>query len=413
MRLGTWLLSEQAVKSGVLEVTPDQLDGQAAAAFFSAREVDAEGPGFLIANGVAVIPIVGVLTKTPDFIFSLIGGGSAVYPIIAAAVRAADADEDVESIELVIDSAGGSIAGMLETAEAIAGTSKPIVAKVNDLAASAAFALAAAADSIELNNRMALVGSIGIVVSQRTDDGVVHVSSTAAPKKAPDLATQEGRDAILEELDAMHAEFAALIAKGRGTTVADVNENFGQGGLLIASEALTRGMVDGIGGETPSAGISAATTTSSETATMTREELQAKHPEVYAALLKSGHEDGVAAERDRVTAHVNAGEACGDLSLSAKFIADGSRMSSDTVAGAYLMANRKSVDKSDSAADSGDGGNADGKASAKTPATGAGGEDADALKLKAGEAFYNGIFDELERNSGLGAHANRATRGTI
>jgi hypothetical protein len=84
---------------------------------------------------------------------------------------------------------------------------------------------------------------------------------------------------------------------------------------------------------------------------MTSEELQAKHPEVYAAVLALGVEAGTTAERDRVSAHVVAGKANGCLELSAKFIADGSAFTGQTVQAEYMSAGLKKTDLSNRAAD--------------------------------------------------------------
>lgn len=284
---------------------------------------DPDEPRFLKADGVARIPIIGALTKSPDFFFSLFGSGNTVYGNIVAAVQAADADPEIDRIVLEIDSPGGTLAGMFEAAAAIAATTKPTTAEITDQAASAAFALASQADSITVNNPMARVGSIGIVTSQIVNESKVTITSTDAPLKSPDVSTPEGVAAIRAELDAVHIEFAQLIATGRGVTLNQVNTDFGRGGMLIASEALQAGLIDGI----DSGRIAAqAEPSSTETTTaMDLNELLAKYPELCASIRQTGHAAGITQERERVTAHVSMGEGSpASALLAAGFIIDGS-----------------------------------------------------------------------------------------
>ena len=51
---------------------------------------------------------------------------------------------------------------------------------------------------------------------------------------------------VREELDAMHKIFVDSIAEGRSVTTEKVNAEFGQGGTLLAGEALKRGMIDAV-----------------------------------------------------------------------------------------------------------------------------------------------------------------------
>ena len=321
------------------------------------------GPGgeqlFLVSEGVARIPVVGVLTKQSDFFLDFMMGGSAVYGDIQRALAAADGDESVKEIVLEIDSPGGDVAGFFETVQAIAATKKPVRAQVTDQALSAAYGLAAATDSITVNNPMATVGSIGVVTSRFVGENRVDITSSAAPKKRPDASTDEGVAAIREELDAIHAEFAGIIARGRGVSVKTVNSKFGEGGNLLAKDALQAGMIDAIKSE--SSGVTAKTgatkTTAQEFDKMTLDEFKAQHPDHYRACVAEGHALGVSTERDRVAAHLEAGKANGCLELSAEFIGDGSQFSGQLVQARYMTEGRKHTDLADRTDDNPDTGN--------------------------------------------------------
>lgn len=350
---GFWLLSSVYFRSCSDAFSSFVFDQEKHQAFIERTSGPAGEQLFLLDEGVARIPIVGTLTKQSDFFFDFMMGGSAIYGNIQQALAAAEGDDDVERIVLEIDSPGGEVAGFFETAVAIAATKKPIEAQITDLATSAAYGLAAAADRIIVNNPMAMVGSIGVVTSRFINENRVDITSSAAPNKRPDVSTDAGIKVIERELDAIHAEFVGIIVQGRGKTEDEVNAEFGRGANILAKEALQVGMIDVINIET--SGVTntptSAATSESEFEAMTREELQTKHPTVYAAILALGVDEGTKDERDRVSAHIVAGKANGCLELSAKFIADGSAFTGQTVQAEYMSAGLKKTDLSNRAAD--------------------------------------------------------------
>ncbi len=328
-----------------LEVDPEKFQA------FIERISSNSGSQLVIRDGVAHIPVMGPLTTEPEVFFSIFGGGGGtVYGDISKAVREADGDPDVKQIVLQIDSPGGDMAGFFETARAIQDAKTPVEAQVTNMCASAAYGLACQADHISVQNPMTLIGSVGVVTNRFVSDSRVTLRSTEAPRKNPDADTSEGAQAIVKELDAIHAEFVQVIASGRSeagadpVTVATVNSNYGRGGLLVAGDALAAGMVDAIAGATTTgASLDPGSPTESdpeETQVMTRAEFQAQYPEIYQAIFDAG----IAQERDRVTAHVTAAEACGNTKIGLAFIADGSDFSSQNVQAKYLTAGMNNND---------------------------------------------------------------------
>jgi hypothetical protein len=79
-------------------------------------------------------------------------------------------------------------------------------------------------------------------------------------------------------------------------------------------------------------------TAGSEGGKMTKEELKAKYPELYAAIYGEGKEAGEKSERERVEAHLKLGEDSGNLKIAAQFIRDGQSVMSDKVQAEYLSA---------------------------------------------------------------------------
>ena len=130
-----------------------------------------EIPEYSIDNGVAVIPIYGLLTKRSERFFYTTN-----YDDIHLLFSKALYDEKVESILLDIDSPGGEVGGLFDLVDHIyeARDKKPIYAYANDSAFSAAYAIASACSRIFVN-RTSGVGSIGVIAT--------HTDISEADKK--------------------------------------------------------------------------------------------------------------------------------------------------------------------------------------------------------------------------------------
>lgn len=180
------------------------------------------------------------------------------YADIRAAVRRAAADSSAKTIDLVIDSPGGSVIGLPETADAIhaANKVKPVRAFVTGIAASAAYWLASQASSVHLTSS-GEVGSIGVLdlhadVSKALDNaGVKLTAVTAGPHKterAPFTPLSDGAKAHMQtEVNRWYGDFLSAIRRGRGARVS-ANSNFGGGRMLGAKAALKEGLIDFFGG---------------------------------------------------------------------------------------------------------------------------------------------------------------------
>src|SRR5262249_4909037 len=118
-----------------------------------------EPPPPAVRSGIAVVPIHGTLVSRGSFLDAMSGLTS--YDAIRASLRAALDDPAVRGIMLDIDSPGGEAARVFDLADEIraAAARKPVWAAANDMAASAAYAIAAAAQTVVVS-RAGLVGSI-------------------------------------------------------------------------------------------------------------------------------------------------------------------------------------------------------------------------------------------------------------
>lgn len=333
----TWLLDFDTFKKMKIAAQAGYKPSAEQQGKFEARE--SRTRGLSIAGSIAEIEVKGVLTQTLDFFAFLFGGGNTLYGDIIEALAEADNTPAVEKIKLQIESPGGTFDGLFDTLAAIEQTRKPVEAVINNLGASAAFAIAAQADSITATNRAARIGSVGVAVTFDVPDDEVTITSTEAPKKRPDVTTDEGVAMVREELDALHEIFVESIAAGRGTTVEKVNADFGRGATLLSDEAKKRGMIDGIE-TTKLTSVESTVTTEAraggditEARKMDSATLKAQHPETYAAAVQ----EGVNQERDRVCGHLIMGEKSGAMETACTAIKDGSGMTA-TLTATYMTA---------------------------------------------------------------------------
>lgn len=292
-----------------------------------------EGNVLSTAGNVAQININGVLTDSPDVMAFLYMGGNTTYSQIKNALGEAMANPEVTEIQLNINSPGGSVLGLFDLMEYMGSIDKKMVASVRGMAASAAYGIASQADSIEATNAGAFFGSVGVLTTYKKDDDVVTITSTNAPNKVPDFETLDGLEAIRKELDAIHAQFVGMIAKGRGVTVDFVNTNFGRGSVLMSLEAESKMMIDCVRCSGTKIEVS---NVSKELGAeeLTLEQLKADHPELFAQAVQTG----IDKERSRACAHLTLGEASGAHDVASKAIAEGKSVSDDATQAAYLSA---------------------------------------------------------------------------
>lgn len=207
-------------------------------------------------NGsTAVIPIIGPLTKYPNFWDSMCGWAFTL-DIQAAIAKALD-DGAVEKIILLIDSPGGMVAGTPDLGDFIARSKlqKPIVAYVSDLCASGAYWLASQCSGI-VANPSAFIGSIGvynILVDQSKAAEQCGVSlvlvSDGEFKGLTEPGLPVGDKAVAETqriVGSIANLFRAAVGQGRNLEP-DVVLQLADGRVHVASEALSLGLIDAIG----------------------------------------------------------------------------------------------------------------------------------------------------------------------
>lgn len=207
------------------------------------------------ADGVAVIPVYGVVEQR-ESIWSMLFGGASTEAI-GRQLDSAMADKSVKAIVLDVDSPGGTVPGVQELADRIhqASHEKPIVAVANSMMASAAYWISSAAGRV-VAAPGSDVGSIGVYsvhmdYSEALANEGIKVTVTKAGKyKAEgnpyEPLSEDAADYEQRQVNAIYSEFVNSVARGRGVSAAVVRESYGQGRTMLAGDAKAAGLVDEI-----------------------------------------------------------------------------------------------------------------------------------------------------------------------
>lgn len=291
------------------------------------RPLANEQRSYDIVDGVAILPIEGVIAKKMNM-FSQISGGTSSQ---MARRSLADANNDpaVHSIILAIDSPGGTVDGTQAFADAVLATrgGKPVVTLASGTMASAAYWFGSAASAAYVADSTTSVGSIGVVTTH------VDVSGAEAARgiKTTELSagkykriasqygplSEDGRQSIQDQLDYMYSLFVGAVATNRGVSTEVVLSDMADGRTFIGQQAVDAGLVDGIitldalvaklnqersaKGRAPTpyrAGQQARTPHPIQLKgiSMNKEQIEAEHPQLAAEL----RADGAKTERERI-----------------------------------------------------------------------------------------------------------------
>ncbi|MCS6854033.1 MAG: signal peptide peptidase SppA [Elioraea sp.] len=214
----------------------------AAVALWAASEA---GPARgLLGTYVARLTVQGTITEDRDR---------------AAALAEIARDDRAKALIVVIDSPGGTVAGgeALHRAIARVAERKPVVAVLTGTAASAGYMVALPAERI-FAREATVTGSIGVIlqtaeVSTLLDRlGIRPETIASGPLKDQPSPfrplSEEGRAALEAVVKDLHAQFVAMVAKGRKKSEQEV-QALADGRVMTGRQALAAGLIDEIGGE--------------------------------------------------------------------------------------------------------------------------------------------------------------------
>lgn len=327
---------------------------------------DSQPKGYSVHDGVALIPVDGVMSKRMNLMTRISGGTSS--ELIARDFSAALADRSVEAIVLAINSPGGTVFGTPELGQTIfdARGQKPVLGFTDGMMCSAAYWVGSAADAVYISSEVAQVGSIGVVgqhvdISRAEEKAGIKTTEIYAGKykriaSQYEPLTTDGRATLQASVDHDYAVFVDTIAAHRGTSAADVLDRMADGRVFQGSKAIEAGLVDGVatlaqtmamardlarkpGSKRKSMAGAAIATTSPKEKTMNIETLKAEHPELVEAIaaeatsgmqaaVAAARAEGAAAELDRINS-VRAQSIPGHEALVEQLAFDGKSSAAD------------------------------------------------------------------------------------
>jgi len=202
---------------------------------------------------IAVVSVFGVISQRVGLLGQASGGVGA--EALAARLDGLVNDKTVKSILMVFDSPGGSVFGVTELANKIAGYrgQKKVVGIADSIAGSAAYWLLSQTQEVNVTPG-GQIGSIGVIaahedVSKREEaKGRTTTLITAGKYKgerspyAP--LSEDGKADMQAKVDSYYGLFVGAVARGRGVTEGKVKADFGQGRMVTAKNAVALGMAD-------------------------------------------------------------------------------------------------------------------------------------------------------------------------
>ena len=227
------------------------------AAFANAEEVRSDDgivDYALTPEGVAIIPVAGVLSRRFDWLAAACGWTT--YEGLAATLDRVMSDQRARAILFDIDSPGGEADGMLDIGDAILGVrgkKEAVWAVANTMAASAAYAIGGSAEKLYLP-RLAIVGSIGCVTihvdQSRADkaEGLAYTAIYSGARKIDGWAhaplSAEAESTMQSGVDYVRDQFASLVARQGRLSLEDALKT--EASVYTDQQAVDAKLADGV-----------------------------------------------------------------------------------------------------------------------------------------------------------------------
>lgn len=212
------------------------------------------GRTFHADGDIAVIPVDGTLVHKFGWLDPMCGFTG--YDGILRKLRDAYRDPAIGGIWLDIDSPGGSVSGLFALIEEMASMTqdsggKPIYAWVNEMACSAAYAIAAVCDKV-YGPSSAMVGSIGCVivhseVTAALDDAGIKVTIIRSGERKMRGNAYEKLDKrtlakLQASVDHVRDRFSTIVSMGRSITLEQAMAT--EADWYEGEEAVALGLID-------------------------------------------------------------------------------------------------------------------------------------------------------------------------
>ena len=214
---------------------------------------DLEVPPFDIVQGIAVVPVCGTLIHRGNSLRPY--SGMLGYNAIAQNFLTALHDDNVLAVVLDCNSPGGEVAGCFDLVDLIFNSrgDKPIVAVLDDMAYSAAYAIASACDQVVVP-RTGGTGSVGVVAmhvdkSKAINGAGLEVTIFQYGARKADgneymPLSNEARERFQADIDSLGELFVDTVARNRGLTTARVKAT--EAGTYMGAQSVDVGFADAV-----------------------------------------------------------------------------------------------------------------------------------------------------------------------
>lgn len=212
-------------------------------------------PSISVSKGVAHITIDGSLVNRGAYVGA--SSGLISYEGLYTQLTEAEGRDDVTSILLDLNSPGGEAGGMFALAAKVrdVAAKKMVIAFVNDLAASAAYGIAASASQIVISPS-SIVGSIGVVLlhMDRSDQlakagmkpTLIHAGAHKVDGNPFGPLPDGVRSDLQTHVENIYGLFLDTVAAGRGAKLTKKAARATEARVFMGQEAVSLGLADGM-----------------------------------------------------------------------------------------------------------------------------------------------------------------------
>jgi signal peptide peptidase SppA len=220
---------------------------------FSTRDTEGYGKGYDVLEGIALIEASGTLVQKNGYLrpFSGMSGYDGIRQNILTALY----DPAVKALAIDIDSPGGEVAGCFDLCDEIfrARGTKPIWAILNEVAYSAAYAIASACDHITVP-RTGGTGSIGVVCAHVDWSKALEGAGIAVTFiQHGDLKTEgvaekplsnDAKARMQADIDFLGEMFCDTVARNRGVAASQIRDM--QAATYLGAAGVAAGLADAV-----------------------------------------------------------------------------------------------------------------------------------------------------------------------
>lgn len=252
MRQSQAMRIKQAIDARQFDASIDLSVGISGSKF--AGTLDARSRYRVTDDGIAIVPVQGMLLDRGAWLGDLYGIATS-YEGLAEQMLRIGKDSAIKTVLLDIDSPGGQVAGLWDLTAEITklGKSKKIVAIAANMADSAAYAIACAAEEVFVT-RSGEAGSIGVIwmhtsYARMLDaagmDTTIIYEGDHKPDGNPYQSLSHGARAEMSmQIGDANAKFIAHVAKERDLDPTEVREF--QARTFCGEKAVASGLADGV-----------------------------------------------------------------------------------------------------------------------------------------------------------------------